>query len=254
MRSNIDFRAGAYTPLGFPDDEPERWHLIEEAAEFAGFIGVWRERDEQMVYADHIGVEACCRRLIALAFKLGKRVHIRATQKNHDREDHTERLTQLIRAEGFVHEEDKRLIWLVHVISPSGYGFLQMAQYLAALNIGVICCPSAAISMRRLRRLEQPTHNAIARVLQLLCTGVFVRLGTDNGCDITSPAGTLDVMDQIFVLSNAVRCYDPDVMACLVAGYHFPRPALGRIAQYLTEDAAQSEAAMAEYSSLPRLS
>ncbi|MGA9411333.1 MAG: hypothetical protein WBV78_12935 [Roseobacter sp.] len=119
MRSNIDFRAGAYTPRGFPDDEPERWHLIEEAAEFAGFIGVWRERDDQMVYADHIGVEACCRRLIALAFKLGKRVHIRATQKNHDREDHTERLTHLIRAEGFVHEEDKRLIWLVHVISRS---------------------------------------------------------------------------------------------------------------------------------------
>jgi len=250
MRDDIDFRAGAYTPLGFRDDDPERWNLIEQAAGYADFIGALPERDDKMVYPDHIGFETCCRRLIALAFRLGKPVHIHADQKNHDREDHTERLIRLVRAEGFVHTGDTPLIWLVHVISPSGYTedrFQKMAQELAALNIGVICCPSAAISMRQLRPLAQPTHNAIARVLELLCAGVIVRLGTDNVCDITSPAGTLDVMDEIFVLSNAVRYYDPDVMACLGAGCRVPAPALERIAQHLTEDAAQCETAMAEY-------
>jgi len=125
-----------------------------------------------------------------------------------------------------------------------------MARDLAELNIGVICCPSAAISMRQLRPLAQPTHNAIARVLELLCAGVFVRLGTDNVCDITSPAGTLDVMDEIFALSNAVRYYDPEVMACLGAGCRVPKTALERIAQHLQEDAAQCDAAMAEYQRL----
>ena len=255
FRPDIDFRAGAYTPLGFRDDAPERWQLIEQAAQDADFIGALPERDDKMVYPDHIGFETCCRRLIALAFKLGKHVHIHADQKNHDREDHTERLIRLIREEGFMYDGEEPLIWLVHVISPSGYKedrFRQMAQDLAELNIGVICCPSAAISMRQLRPLAQPTHNAIARVLELLTAGVFVRLGTDNVCDITSPAGTLDVMDEIFVLSNAVRYYDPEVMACLGAGCRVPPSALARVSQHLKEDAAQCAAAMAEYQKLPQ--
>jgi len=81
MRGDIDFRAGAYTPLGFRDDEPERWNLIEKAAGYADFIGALPERDDKMVYPEHIGFETCCRRLIALAFKLGKPLHIHADQK-----------------------------------------------------------------------------------------------------------------------------------------------------------------------------
>ncbi len=257
MRDQIDFRAAAYSPLGFRDDEADRWTLIEHAAERADFIGALPERDDKMVYPDHIGFEACCSRLIALAFKLGKQIHIHADQKNHDHEDHTEQLLRIIRKEGFIHQGDEPRIWLVHVISPSAYDearFTQMAEELAELNVGVICCPSAAISMRQLRPIAQPTHNSIARVLELLVAGVFVRLGTDNVCDITSPAGTLDVMDEIFVLSNALRYYDPEVMACLGAGRRVPKPALARISQHLEEDRAQCANALAEYRAMTELS
>ena len=34
---------------------------------------------------------------------------------------------------------------------------------LVELNIGIICCPSAALSMRQLRPIATPTYNRIAR-------------------------------------------------------------------------------------------
>lgn len=254
-RDEINFRAGAYSPLGFRDDEPERWHLLAQAAQRADFIGALPERDDTDTYPDHIGFEECCRRVIALSMQLGKPLHIHVDQKNHDREDHTEKVIRIVEQVGVVHSGDEPLIWLVHVISPSAYAedrFDAMARALARLNIGVICCPSAAISMRQLRSLHAPTHNAIARVLELLVAGVHVRLGTDNVCDITSPAGTLDVMDEVFVLSNALRYYDPEVMACLAAGQRVPATALGRVAQHLEEDRAQCALSLLEYHNLAR--
>jgi cytosine/creatinine deaminase len=249
-RGEIDFRIGAYTPLGFPQDAPAGWALIKSAAKSADFIGSLPERDDQIVYPDHIGFDASCRRILSLAFELEKDVHIHVDQKNHDHEDHSERVIRLVSDEGFIHEEETPRIWLIHVISPSAYDearFTAMVQALAELNIGVICCPSAAISMRQLRTLVSPTHNSIARVLDMQAAGVHVRLGTDNVCDITSPAGTLDVMDEIFVLSNALRYYDTEVMACLAAGCKLPSSARKRIADHLEEDRRQCAQAQEEY-------
>ncbi|MEM9576705.1 MAG: hypothetical protein AAF999_06795 [Pseudomonadota bacterium] len=250
LQDRIDFQVGAYSPFGFPQDDDTGWKLIEKAAGKADFLGSLPERDDQVVYPDHIGFEASCRRILSLASELGKDLHIHVDQKNHDREDHTEQVIRIVRNEGFVHQGEVPRIWLIHVISPSAYDearFEAMGQALAELNIGVICCPSAAISMRQLRPLAAPTHNSIARVLELLVAGVHVRLGTDNVCDITSPAGTLDVMDEIFVLSNAVRYYDPEVMGSLAAGRRVSRAARARIAAHLEEDARQCTLAQQEY-------
>lgn len=246
-RARIDFRVGAYSPMGFRDDEPDRWALIERAAAQADFIGALPERDDVVDYPEHIGFDACCRRVIALAKDLNKQVHIHVDQKNHSREDHTERALKIVREAQFVPEGDEPKVWLIHVISPSAYAddrFERMAQDLAELKIGVICCPSAAISMRQIRPIQAPTHNCIARVLELLAAGVFVRLGTDNVCDITSPAGTLDLMDELFVLSNAMRYYDPVCLAHLGAGKRLPPDAIGRVRDHLTEDRDQCQRAL----------
>lgn len=88
--------------------------------------------------------------------------------------------------------DSEPLVWLVHVISPSTYDesrFHALIEGLLDRNVGVICCPSAAISMRQVRPFSAPTHNSIARVLEMLAAGVQVRIGSDNVCDITSPAG-----------------------------------------------------------------
>lgn len=253
LRGEIDFRIGAYSPLGFRDNEPARWDLIERAAVQADFIGALPERDDRMVYPEHIGFDECCRRVMRLAFEAGKPLHIHVDQKNHDREDHSERVVRIVREEGFVRKGTEPFIWLIHVISPSAYResrFATLTQNLAALNIGVICCPSAAISMQQLRPLQTPSHNSIARVLELLAAGVHLRLGTDNVCDITSPAGSLDVMDEVFVLCNAVRFYDPEVMACLAAGQRLSESARARVLAHLEEDRAQSARALEEYEAM----
>ncbi len=237
----IDFRVGAYTPLGFRDDEPRRWSLLEEGAVIADFIGALPERDDCRDYPSHIGFEESCRRVIQLSARLEKPIHLHVDQKNIRSEGGSEVALRLLRELDIGTPSDSEpLVWLVHVISPSTYDesrFHALIEGLLDRNVGVICCPSAAISMRQVRPFSAPTHNSIARVLEMLAAGVQVRIGSDNVCDITSPAGTIDLLDEIFVLSNAVRYYDPDILAKLAAGRRLDENERARVAAHLEEDA-----------------
>jgi len=238
--SKIDLRIGAYSPVGFRDDEPDRWALLEEAAELADFVGLLPERDDIADYPEHIGFEESCRRGIGLAHRLGKTIHIHSDQANHFNEDGSEVIAQIVRDMGLrsdpVHEP---FVWLVHVISPSAYDeqrFANLAGELAMLNIGVICCPAAALSMRQCRQLYSPTHNSIARVLDLVVAGVQVRIGSDNVCDITSPMGTPNLMDEVRVLADAMRYYDVDFLARIAAGKPIDADGLDRLRAHLAKD------------------
>jgi len=237
----LDFRAGAYSPLGFRDDEPRRWELLVEGAAHADFIGLLPERDDRAVYPDHIGFKESCKRAIALAHGLGKQIHIHVDQANHEYDDGTETLIEAVRELGCVPAgDDEPFIWLIHLISPSTYEeprFAALVANLSELRIGVITCPSAAISMRQYRAFRSPTFNSIARVLELLAGGVQVRIGSDNICDITSPMGTADLMDELFVLANAVRYYEIDIFAKLAAGLPLDRAERDQIRTHLAGDA-----------------
>ena len=68
------------------------------------------------------------------------------------------------------------------MISPTLYSdkrWKKLVERLKRANVGVICCPSAAIGMRQLRGVKTPTTNSIARVLELCAAGIQVRLGSD---------------------------------------------------------------------------
>ena len=238
----IDFRLGAYSPLGFRDDEPERWALLERAAERADFVGLLPERDDKNNYPDHIGFEESCRRGIGLAARLDKDLHIHVDQANHPLEDGGELVARAVRDMGLGRAEGETpFVWLIHLISPSTYDeprFGDLAEHLAELGIGVICCPSAAISMRQLRPILSPTNNCIARVLDLLDHGVQVRIGSDNICDITSHMGTPDLLEEVFVLANAMRIYDIGILAKIAAGVPLDGEDRERLRQHLKEDAA----------------
>lgn len=238
----IDFRLGAYSPLGFRDDEPERWALLERAAERADFVGLLPERDDKYNYPNHIGFYESCIRGINLAAKLGKDLHIHVDQANHPLENGGEFVARAVNEMGLGRAKgEPPFIWLIHLISPSTYDeprFLELADQLAELGIGVICCPSAAISMRQLRPILSPTYNCIARVLDLLDHGVQVRIGSDNICDITSPMGTPDLLEEIFVLANAMRIYDIGILAKIAAGVPLDSEDRTRVRQHLMEDAA----------------
>ncbi|MBV1903157.1 MAG: hypothetical protein KUG58_05925 [Marinosulfonomonas sp.] len=237
----LDFRVGAYTPLGFRDDEPERWDLVSKAAEDADFIGLLPERDDKEMYPDNIGFRECCRRAIALAQKLDKQIHVHVDQANHQHENGSEIIVDVVRELNAGRPQGAEpLIWLIHVISPSTYEedrFARLCDDLSALNIGIVSCPSAAISMRQLRPLQSPTSNCIARIPEFLAAGIHVRLGSDNICDITSPMGTIDLIQEVFVLANAMRFYDMDVLTKLATGQRLELAEQERMKSHLaTED------------------
>jgi cytosine/adenosine deaminase-related metal-dependent hydrolase len=243
-RGCLDLRVGAYSPLGFRDDEPDRWTLFAAGARIADFIGGLPERDDGTVYPDHIGYDESCRRLLALAAELRKPLQLHVDQKNLPTEDGTERAVQAAADLGLSagRPGTEPAVWLVHAISPSAYDeprFHDLVAGIVARGMGVICCPSAAISMRQVRPVPSPTHNSIARVLELIAAGVPVRVGSDNICDITSPAGTTDLVQEMFVLANTLRFYDLEILAKLGAGLALDAADRGRIGEHLDRDAAE---------------
>ncbi|MAG30959.1 MAG: hypothetical protein CL908_08725 [Deltaproteobacteria bacterium] len=220
--SEIDLRIGAYSPLGFRDDEPERWDVLEQGAGRADFIGALPEADDTTDYPEHVGFFEHCRRTLLLGQKLNRSVHVHTDQRNEPSENGTERLIEAVHEFGApISSSGEPMIWAVHVISPSTYDEPRFERVVAGLlehNIGVICCPSAAIGMRQLRPVPTPTYNSIPRVLELLAAGVHVRLASDNVADICSPSTTADLTDEVFILSAALRFYHVDVLARLASG------------------------------------
>lgn len=256
-RGTLDFQIGAYSPLGYKDSEPERWELLVEGARLADFIGALPERDDQADYPDHIGFDEHCRRMLLLSQQLGKPLHIHVDQKNFPLEDGTERVIRTIRELGIPAPDagSEPTTWLIHVISPSTYDeprFRRLLDALAEHNIGVICCPSAAISMRQIRPVPTPTYNSIARVMDMLAAGIPVRVGSDNICDITSPAGTADMLDELFVLCNAVRFYDIDILAKMGAGRPLDAAEIARVREHLKRDEAEVQRVVGHYNNAMR--
>jgi cytosine/creatinine deaminase len=236
----IDLRIGAYSPLGFRDDEPVRWDLIKQASEICDFIGLLPERDDQKLYPDHIGFSESCKRALILAHTLKKPVHIHVDQANHCYERASEIVVEVIDNLGLSwSKEAEPIVWLVHFISPSTYHedrFQELISSLVRLNVGVIVCPSAAISMRQFRTFLSPTYNSIARALDLIAAGVHVRLGSDNVCDITSPMGTVDLLDEVKVFGDAMRYYNIKVLAQLAAGKKINANEIDGIKAHLSTD------------------
>ncbi len=246
----IDLRLGAYSPLGFCDAEPERWALLESALEFADFIGALPEVDDRRRNPDHIGFEAHLERVLNLASSCGKEVHVHLDQLNHPGENGTETLVGVLRnLEWQTASRDQPTVWAIHVISPSTYDearFQSLVESLVEHQIGVICCPSAALGMRQLREVATPTWNSIARVLDFLAAGIPVRLGNDNMDDICSPSTGADLYEEVILLSAALRFYRVDVLARLAAGQPLSDAETEAVRQHLASDAQESAAVLRE--------
>ena len=220
-KDKIDFRVGAYPIFGFKDSEPERWELFVEGAKKADYIGSLPERDDKREHPRHIGYDENIKRTLALGRELGKPVHYHVDQGNDPHENGTETLVEAVRWLGQPMDRKEPSVWAVHAISPSCYSeerFERLMDGMKRSNIGVICCPTAAISMRQLRIYETPTHNSIARVMEMMANEIPVRIGSDNIEDVFLPSTTPSLYDEMIVLSNAIRFYNPDILAKLSTG------------------------------------
>lgn len=250
-KNDIDLRLASYSPLGFKDDEPERWELYEKGAEIADFIGHLPEADDQDDYPDHIGFDESCRRVLEMSQKLNKMVHIHTDQRNLDTERGTERVVEAVEKYGAPKSEDGTpMIWAIHAISPSTYDekrFNDLTQKMKELNIGIVCCPSAALGMRQIRQQMSPTYNSIPRVLEYLVAGVHVRIGCDNVGDILSPSTTIDLVDELYTLSAALRFYHPGILARMASGQMINDEEMDFIKSHLEENQRASQQTYEKY-------
>ena len=91
-----------------------------------------------------------------------------------------------------------------------------LSKMMADLDIGVIVCPSAAISMTQHSQFNSPIHNSIAPVMELIDQGVEVLLGVDNIHDLFMPLVDGDLYFESRLLMESIRCYDLDLISDLV--------------------------------------
>ncbi|MDO8424589.1 MAG: hypothetical protein Q7S70_01455 [bacterium] len=216
----LDFRVAISPIFGFKD--PARWDIYREAAKTADILGALPAKDER---EGSIGFKGHVKKILELGIELGKPVHFQVDQGNDPREQETEKLIQAVnwigspKVEGL--PDGEPTVWAIHVISPSCYPeerFHRLVEGLLKNNIGVICCPTAAISMLQLRPILTPIHNSIGRILEMLAAGVRVNLGTDNIGDIFVPSGDGKVASEGWSATNIFRIYSVAAWAKVCAG------------------------------------
>jgi cytosine deaminase len=225
----VDFRVGAFAPFGFRQDAGKDLELFENAVDLADFIATSPERDDDSFYdagPGHIGLQAHFDRTLRWAVSRRKPIHYHLDQQVNPNERGTEALLSAVDRSGLGERiaalgEGEPLIWAVHSISPSTYPSARrraIATRMAELRIGLVCCPSAALSMRKLSVFDAPIHQSIADVLMMLEHGVRIRLGTDNVDDDFLPATLLDPRYEVAALANALRFYHVPILAKIACG------------------------------------
>lgn len=248
---SIEINTASYTPLGFNDAEPERWDIFEKGIAQADFIGALPEADDTDAYPDNIGFKEHCRRVLELGKKHHKMIHFHTDQRNEPSESGSEQVVEAVKEFGApVSETGEPMIWLIHMVSPATYSeerFETLVNDIKNLNIGVICCPSAAVGMRQIRDAHTPTYNSIPRVLELLAAGVKVRIASDNIADLCSPSTTADLLDELFILSAAIRFYHIDILAKLAAGIDLNEEDITLIQQHLKQNDIEIKKVMDKY-------
>ncbi len=215
FKDEIDFRVGAYDIFGIKPGDPEREKVYLEAIKLADFMVTLPERDKR---EGHIGYKPHFRKHLEWAIEYGKPIHFHVDQESSTSDKEMGGTETIIDIMEFYANERNRIpeVWAVHAITPASYDetrFKKMAEGLAKNKIGVVCCPSAGISMYQNRTINTPTHNSIARVLELSLAGVDIAIGSDNNADIFVPTNTLDLYDEINFLANIVRFYNAGIWA-----------------------------------------
>jgi len=248
----VDLSIAAHPIFGFKTDAKfpkSRWETFEEACAIADIIGALPERDSR---PGSVGADEHIRRVLGLGKNLRKEVHVHVDQDNDPRQNQTLDLIQAVRWIGSpeIQGQERPTVWLVHAISPSAYSEEKFKKTLDGLKehqIGIICCPRAALSMRQLRSLNAPIHNSVARLLEMALAGIPIRIGTDNIADMYIPTSSGNVLYEMLVLADTLRFYDVEVLAKWASGTPLNESDLDRIRRHLAEDVKACKQANPEY-------
>lgn len=181
--------------------------LFYKASEMADFIGCLPSRDGKDA-GYHLDI------VFSKAKELNKDVEVHTDQQNIPEERETEMVCDFVEKYGW-----RGKTRAIHCISlachPMEYQ-VEIANRLASLNIGVICCPSAAIGMTQHSEYDAPIHNSIAPVRILKENGVRVSLGVDNVEDVFVPFCDADLLFEMRLLAESCRIYDIDMLTEII--------------------------------------
>lgn len=242
FKERIAIRIAPNPIFGFKE-KSGRWEVFKEAAKISDFLSLLPEKDEFNNPATRdgkIGFREHIRKGLELACELGKETQLHLDQSNIPSETGTETLLEGLRwLPRPQFEEGQSAIKIIHMISPSAYAeerFSRLVDCLLEYNVGVIICPTAAISMRQLRSVESPTHNSIARMLELIKRKVPLWIGTDNINDVFVPQGDGDMLTEIKMGGHGIRVATPSIWAKLVTGTQLNAVDIATVGRVLHED------------------
>ncbi len=192
---------------GVIDDEPNAW--ARKALDYVDIIGGLPSKDRPN-HEKHLDI------LLSWAKETGKMIHVHIDQENNPDEHDTELLARKTIAYGL---EGK--VVAVHAISIGAHPpdeRKEIYKLMKTAGLSVVCCPSAALSMKTLPK-QSYIHNSMAPVVELLEAGIPVSLGIDNLSDIYLPLVDGDMYTELRMLAEANRYYDLDALVDISTKY-----------------------------------
>lgn len=195
-KNEIHFEIGVQPLQGVLDEESRKYFI--KACEMADLVGGLPSKDRPLP-EKHIDI------LMSIAKDLNKKLDVHVDQENNPYESETEMLARKTIEHGL-----EGRVSAIHAISVSAKPAMEQDRIVKLLKdagVSVICCPSAALSMKQLD-MNGPLHNSIAPVPKLLEAGVPVYLGVDNVYDLFMPVVDGDMWFECRMLMEACRFYD----------------------------------------------
>lgn len=224
--NKLGFRidVGAYPIFGFKTRNSDRQKHLEKLAKRAQFLVGLPERDHRPWNPQRIGFDGHLATLLEIGVDNQIPIQVHIDQTNTPEENGAERLIEAVRylITNRLPESKRPKVWAVHDISSAAYDEVRYAKKTWGFkenNIGVICAPHAAISMRQPRHKMAPTHNSITRMRYQLYAGIDMRVGTDNINDLFMPLPLSPLlMREIDALASAERYYNTSVLSKIACG------------------------------------
>tara|TARA_Y100000389_G_scaffold203006_1_gene250072 strand:+ start:6247 stop:7092 length:846 start_codon:yes stop_codon:yes gene_type:complete len=193
----------ATQPLGGLVNKIENLNLFEEACQIADVVGCLPSIDG-LEAEQHLDIA------FSTAKRLNKPVEAHLDQLNLPIENETEMFCDFVEKYNF--QGKARTIHSISVSCKTEDKQYEIAERLRELDVGVVICPSAAISMTQHSEYEAPIHNSIAPLKVLLESNVKVGLGVDNIRDLFMPLCDGDLSFELKLLAEATRTYDVDIL------------------------------------------
>jgi len=241
-KKGLDIRIAPTPIFGFKQGT-KRFEVFAKAALKCDYLSLLPEKDDFAKGADpdgKVGFEHHVRMGLELARDQRKEIQFHVDQMDVPFEEGALRVLKVLDSQ---YQPDLGpgvpAVWLIHMISPSAYDekrFRTLVEWLLEHNVGIIVCPTAALTMRQLRSVYAPNHNSIARVGELIKAKVPLRIGTDNISDVFVPQGDGDMLTEIKVGDMAVRLNLPHIWAKLACGVPLNNVDIHDVGSALHED------------------